>query len=173
MQQNETTPCWACGGPTAPTSAYAPFEYLACARCGLAFRPFQPTAEVHAEYTSGRYAERYDELFMGADQLPQRRRESRRRLEFAGEGLPGRRVFDVGAGGGIFVAVAREAGWDADGVEPDPGFVEHARRVSGVELRQGTLEDLALDPHSIDLATLWHVLEHLVDPADELRRLRG
>ena len=98
----------------------------------------------------------------------------RRRLAFlarAGARPPGR-LLDVGAGRGRFVAQAREAGWEAHGIEPSLRGVQGARAL-GVELQQADVEDAGVAPRSLDAVSLWHVLEHLDDPGGTLERIAG
>lgn len=73
---------------------------------------------------------------------------------------------------GLFLDVAGKAGWNAVGFEPSRWAVEEGRERFGVDLREGTLEQLAEPPGSFDAVTMLDVLEHLVDPLDALRRLR-
>ena len=98
----------------------------------------------------------------------------RRRLTFlarAGARPPGR-LLDVGAGRGRFVAQARAAGWDADGIEPSLRGVAGAR-ARGVELQQAGIDEAVVAAGSLDAAALWHVLEHLDDPGAALDRIAG
>lgn len=81
----------------------------------------------------------------------------------------GRRLLDVGAYIGVFVEVARKAGWQARGVEPSHWAVQVARK-SGVPLDLGTLETLDAPDGSFDVVTMWDVIEHVTDPAGELGR---
>ncbi|HEU4979501.1 MAG TPA: methyltransferase domain-containing protein, partial [Solirubrobacteraceae bacterium] len=46
-----------------------------------------------------------------------------------------------------------------------------AERAYGVTLQRAGIEDAAVAPGSLDAVTLWHVLEHLDDPAAALARL--
>jgi SAM-dependent methyltransferase len=77
---------------------------------------------------------------------------------------PPARLLDAGAGRGRFVAAARTAGYDAFGIEPStrgaPGYVERA-----------DIEHARIEPGSLDVVTLWHVLEHLDDPGAALDRI--
>src|SRR5205823_5071503 len=73
---------------------------------------------------------------------------------------------------GLFLDVARESGWEARGYEPSRWAVELGRERFGVDLRQGTLEELDEPPRSADAVVLLDVLEHLVDPLAALRRIR-
>lgn len=82
---------------------------------------------------------------------------------------PGR-LLDVGSHLGVFVEVARERGWAAEGVELSRWAVEIARG-RGVPVTQGTLEDLTAEEDSFDVVTLWDVIEHLSDPLAEIRKV--
>jgi SAM-dependent methyltransferase len=81
---------------------------------------------------------------------------------------PGR-LLDVGAGDGAFVARMRAEGWEAEGVEPDPGAVERARIEHGVSLRVGTIDDVPAGER-FDAVTLNNVIEHTLDPIAVLRQ---
>ncbi|MEA2639188.1 MAG: hypothetical protein QOF51_582 [Chloroflexota bacterium] len=81
--------------------------------------------------------------------------------------VPGR-LLDVGSHLGVFVEVAREGGWDAEGVEPSRWAANVARNRS-LPVWCGTIGDLpAREPY--DVITMWDVIEHFTDPAGELRR---
>lgn len=79
-------------------------------------------------------------------------------------------LLDIGCGTGDFLAAAKQQGWQIKGVEPN----EKAQRIArekGVELALHTQD---LPNQSVDVITLWHVLEHVPDvPAQiaELKRL--
>ena len=76
------------------------------------------------------------------------------------------RLLDVGCGNGGFLLRARQAGWKAMGVEPDPMAARVARQVSGVEVLE-TIE--SVDRECFDFVTLSHVIEHVHRPLDLLR----
>jgi SAM-dependent methyltransferase len=98
-------------------------------------------------------------------------RFDRRRLGFV-ETLasPPARLLDVGAGRGRFVAAARAAGYDALGIEPTRRGTAAAEQI-GAPLRRTTLEEADVPAGSLDVVTLWHVLEHVADPGLALRRI--
>ena len=83
----------------------------------------------------------------------------------------GRRLLDVGAYIGVFVQVAREAGWEAVGLEPSTWAVQQAGQ-AGLPVVQGTLADCDFPSGSFDVITLWDVIEHFGDPAGELAHVR-
>ena len=84
----------------------------------------------------------------------------------------GDRLFEVGSNVGLFLDVARSAGWKASGIEPSAWAVEEGASRFDVDLRQGTVESLEIDEGSVDAMVMLDVLEHLVDPLAALRRLR-
>jgi SAM-dependent methyltransferase len=85
---------------------------------------------------------------------------------------PGGRLLDVGCGSGAFLAQMAALGWRTEGIDPDPEAVAGARE-AGLCVTQGTLDDLDPGEHAgaFDAVTLSHVIEHLHDPAGDLRRL--
>jgi 2-polyprenyl-3-methyl-5-hydroxy-6-metoxy-1,4-benzoquinol methylase len=87
--------------------------------------------------------------------------------------LSGKRLLEIGSNVGLFLDVAREHGWDASGVEPSRWAVEQGVSRFGVNLKQGTVEDLNAQPNLADVVVMLDVLEHLSDPLTALRRLQG
>ena len=81
--------------------------------------------------------------------------------------MPGR-VLDVGAGAGHFVQAVRELGLQAEGVEPSAAGRQAARRMYGLDL----LAEMPDRPHSYDLVSLVHALEHMPDPLARLAGMR-
>ena len=82
---------------------------------------------------------------------------------------PSGRLLDVGCHTGIFLDVARRAGWATTGVEPSRWSAERAR-ARGLQVFDGTLADAGLAESSFDVITMWDVIEHLAEPVEELKR---
>jgi len=82
---------------------------------------------------------------------------------------PGR-LLDVGSATGEFLAAARERGWDTHGVELSPHAAAVARQ-RGLEVTVGTLADAQFPAASFDVVSMLDVIEHLVDPLEELREV--
>jgi 2-polyprenyl-3-methyl-5-hydroxy-6-metoxy-1,4-benzoquinol methylase len=139
---------------------------LRCERCASAVTDAPVPAEAH---DTGAYATHQPRLRRTASPLLDR--FDRRRLRLLG--APGPRLLDVGAGRGRFVAAARAAGFAAEGIEPSARGVRAAREQYGVQLRADDIATALVEPGALDAITLWHVLEHLDDPAPALARLAG
>jgi SAM-dependent methyltransferase len=84
---------------------------------------------------------------------------------------PPARLLDAGAGRGRFVAAAQAAGYEATGIEPSERGADAAAGL-GAAVRRASIEEAEIEPASLDVVTLWHVLEHLDDPGSALSHVR-
>lgn len=80
-------------------------------------------------------------------------------------------VLDAGAGGGELLYLLEKKGCKAQGIEPNEGYANYAIDQYGVDIHIGFFEDAAFDPVAFDSILLFHVLEHLENPVQEIRRL--
>ena len=87
--------------------------------------------------------------------------------------LPGarRRLLDVGAHAGRFIATALRAGWTAEGLELNPKTGAYAAAVTGAAVHQGNVHTFDADGR-YDAVTLTDVLEHIPEPRSVLSRVR-
>ncbi|HST39310.1 MAG TPA: class I SAM-dependent methyltransferase [Conexibacter sp.] len=164
--------CRICGAPTHPSALLAPLPFRDCERCGFTFREDRGDEAVHEIYESGAYTEVRAFEYSDPRTLEARRRDARVRLGFVAEHAEGGRLLDVGAAGGAFVEQALARGYAAEGVEPTPEFAAFARDTLGVPVRATTVEQAGLADASLDVVTIWHVLEHVPDPVAVLELLR-
>ncbi|WP_394758898.1 class I SAM-dependent methyltransferase [Flavobacterium sp.] len=77
-------------------------------------------------------------------------------------------LLDIGAGTGDFLAIAKKAGWQTTGIEPN----EKAKAIAiskGVSFAEN-LE--SIESHSFDVITMWHVLEHVPDLENQIKELK-
>lgn len=142
-------------------------DILECARCGLlSSRPtITPQAIIEG------YADVIDEEYLAEES--ERRELFGWMIDRVGHfTVGGKRLFEIGANVGLFLSVASERGWDVAGIEPSSWAVAQGRDRFGVDLRQGTVEQLDLDPGTIDVLAMFDVLEHLSDPMAALHHLR-
>jgi 2-polyprenyl-3-methyl-5-hydroxy-6-metoxy-1,4-benzoquinol methylase len=76
---------------------------------------------------------------------------------------PGASLLDVGAASGIFLSLARGAGFRVTGIEPSASLVADAERLYGLKLFRGTVEQFPAG-ETFGVITLLDVLEHVIDP---------
>jgi 2-polyprenyl-3-methyl-5-hydroxy-6-metoxy-1,4-benzoquinol methylase len=88
-------------------------------------------------------------------------------LEFK---LPPAKVLEIGCAHGGFVAMLRQAGFDATGLELSPSIVRFATDTFRVPVLTGPIEDQNIPRHSLDAVVMMDVLEHLADPVSTLGR---
>ena len=78
-------------------------------------------------------------------------------------------LLDIGAGTGEFLKLAKDNGWNVDGVEPN----EKARTLAD-EKKIILKSDLdGFSGEQFDVVTLWHVLEHLPDLEEAIQKIEG
>jgi len=82
------------------------------------------------------------------------------------------RVLEIGSGYGDLLVYLRSRGCHVQGVDLDPRAAA-AGAALGVAIHTGTVETLAAESESFDIAVLCHSLEHLPDPAMTLRTIHG
>ena len=81
-------------------------------------------------------------------------------------------TLDAGASSGEFVYLMQTLGHKAEGIEPHIGYALHAKSNLGLNVANCTFSEFPKRPGAFQLVTLFHVLEHLEFPVDDLRRLR-
>jgi 2-polyprenyl-3-methyl-5-hydroxy-6-metoxy-1,4-benzoquinol methylase len=167
--------CPACGGrlerwrsvPAAePGLSGSRYGLARCVACGSAVTLGEAPAEVHETGAYGPGAPR-----LSRPALPLLRAFDRQRLALLRPlGSPGATLLDVGAGRGRFVASARAAGYDARGIEPSERGASAARKL-GVPIERVEIGQAQVAQDSVELVTVWHVLEHLEQPRAALERI--
>ncbi len=76
---------------------------------------------------------------------------------------PDSTLLDIGAASGIFLNEALHSGYDVTGLEPSEFLVKEAKRLYGLDILQGTIEDLD-ENLSFSTVTCLDIIEHLVEP---------
>jgi len=167
-----TVLCW-CG-----SSDHEIFSdhYLRCLACGTVHlrSPLPRDISVVGEDESGLYGKQYWFQHQSSDLgLPEI--VSRSRTDLPERDLywlrtlmkyktPGAKILEIGCAHGGFVALARQAGYDAVGLELSPAIVEYARRTFQAPVLCGPIERHSIAPGSLDAIAAMDVLEHFPDP---------
>jgi len=165
--------CPLCGGRS---SRWLVKNALPLERCASCDNRFLPPAEIPAdleslytaEYFTGGVATGYPTYQQDAPMLARNFAERIRRI---GRWRAPGRILDVGAAYGYFVKAAREAGWQASGIELAPEVAREAERLAGAPVIAGDFLRAPLDP-GYDVITMFDVIEHVRDPLAWLTRAR-
>jgi len=171
--------CVLCGSPEAKlvlTSrdrlfgiARGTYSLVECEVCGLLRLSPRPTPD----QVSGFYAPGY--WFAAGTSTAGRLEEFYRRtvlidhVRFAERAARGfaapRKILDVGSSSGLFLRMMKERGFDCLGLDFSADAARVAWDNNGVRVLTGDLTSAQIEPGSCALITMYHVVEHLLDPA--------
>lgn len=173
-------PCPACGGAARrrlmTVRTRSEYNVIRC-RCGFVFTVPRPTpAELDEFYSSDYFINKQETNFgyagyeMGELNSLQMWAELNRYAPT--DLIRPRAVLDVGCATGGFLYGAKQAGWACTGVELAPDAVRRATEHFGLEVYRDDIFCPRLAPGTFGLVTMWHVLEHLIDPRAAVERCR-
>ncbi len=134
---------------------------VACGNCGLAYIPKGEVTERLLDLYSGVVDETYLKYQDG------RRKTFRSVYRKIAPFLPKEKgkLLEVGCYCGLYLEIARDEGWEVQGVEPSLWAAQYCRDEMGLPVHRGTLDDCPdLKKGTFDVAVMWDVLEHLEDP---------
>lgn len=146
------------------------YRWLRCDDCALVrLDPF-PSAELLAlAYPATYHA--YVEPRSGLARSLAARARAAAAARIAHRLVPGAAVLDVGCGNGALLAeIGKHGSYRLLGVEYSAPAAA-AARTRGIEVWQGEITDAPFPPASVDLVSLQHVLEHMLDPVAALKRI--
>jgi 2-polyprenyl-3-methyl-5-hydroxy-6-metoxy-1,4-benzoquinol methylase len=169
LTNRETMACPLCSIEPEPFATdYQGFRLARCPGCGLEFQNPRPILPDLAERVYG--ANYGTDSHRGVPLTTQKRARFLHQLDLF-EKLNGRRgaILDVGCGGGEFLRMAIEQGWEAAGsdIHLSEGAVS-----SGARLWPGRLSQIDVGAERFDVVRFNHVLEHTGDPLTEILRAR-
>ncbi|MFN3323799.1 MAG: class I SAM-dependent methyltransferase [Bryobacteraceae bacterium] len=149
-----------------------PLTNVRCLCCGLVRVQPLPTLEQLRQF----YEAEYRATYKGSS-YPARRhvyRAARLALNRLRTVRPyltrGSFVLDVGSGLGAFLYVLEHFGYVPTGIELDPQASRSSEDLLGCSVISSPLWEVDFPRESFEAITMYHVLEHLPDPLDALRR---
>jgi 2-polyprenyl-3-methyl-5-hydroxy-6-metoxy-1,4-benzoquinol methylase len=140
-----------------------------CTSCGLVFAtPRASREEIWGRYNPSYFWDEYlpsHGVIDGRVDLQALDREHAGMLQMIGARVrPPARMLEVGTGAGLFLKAAERAGWTCAGVEVSSDAVDFAVTRLGLDVRQAAAEDSVHADASFDVAVMFEVIEHLLDP---------
>jgi 2-polyprenyl-3-methyl-5-hydroxy-6-metoxy-1,4-benzoquinol methylase len=135
------------------------FDYCRCPSCGLIL--LRPVPDRLADF----YPADYYAVPASVDQLARRAEPERYKIQTVQRFASGGRLLEIGPGYGGFAYLAKQAGFEVEGVEMDARCCRFLTGVLGVPAIQSSDVRAALGRvKPCDVIALWHVIEHLPDP---------
>jgi 2-polyprenyl-3-methyl-5-hydroxy-6-metoxy-1,4-benzoquinol methylase len=153
-------------------------KLLTCQNCRLVFYIPRPTSEeLAAFYDRQSYRQDYEKSIMaGKDFANNRYRELKKIITKYKPDVfskTERKFLDIGCGLGDLLELAIADGWQVTGTEISPKAAIQANKTLEGKVLIGDILSLDLPENSFDLITIYHVIEHLVDPIPTLEKIRA
>lgn len=144
------------------------FNIYQCNSCGFRFTIDAPDVEnISRYYHSENYISHSDTQKGIVNKLYHTVRNLmlKRKLRLIRSLTTGKDLLDIGCGTGYFPHFMQQNGYNASGMEIEPGARKFAADNFG--LKVSSPDELLNEKHTaqFDVITLWHVLEHLYEPA--------
>lgn len=149
-----------------------PLNIIHCSQCGLIQQSDIPSDEELKIYYSHNYRQDYKSTYSPKPKYVYRAGlTALNRIKFLEShiDLSHQALIDIGAGGGEFVYMVKKRGVNAKGIEPNIGYSEFSKEQYGVDVQTAMLSEI--EDSSADVLTMFHVLEHMANPQDVMRKL--
>jgi 2-polyprenyl-3-methyl-5-hydroxy-6-metoxy-1,4-benzoquinol methylase len=141
------------------------FELEQCVSCGFVLTQDVPDEiAIGPYYQSNNYISHSDTQKGVINKMYHRVRNitlrSKRNLVEKESGIKRGTLLDIGCGTGAFLNEMQQAGWKVGGLEPDSGARKMAEDLYGIQALPSH-ELFSVIPQSVDVISMWHVLEHV------------
>ncbi len=151
------------------------FELQECAGCGFVFTSPRPqNSDLGAFYESDEYISHSNTKKGLISRLYQsvRNRTLKQKLQIINSRQAHGSLLDIGCGTGEFLNVVQQNGWKVRGIEPGDKARQAAEENYKLDVRpEEALKQIATE--SMDVITMWHVLEHVPDLKGRLEELNS
>jgi 2-polyprenyl-3-methyl-5-hydroxy-6-metoxy-1,4-benzoquinol methylase len=167
--------CPNCGSEDCKTKlTEGDFNIVKCSGCGLVYLQNIPEEnEIYEDYYEIKFCK--DDYSMNSkyDYLAEICAINQQRLCFLKKFKKEGKLLDVGCGSGLFMKTASDKNYDVYGIDVSNKALSFARDEFKLNVQQRNLNDLIKENRKFDIITLWHVLEHFMNPIDELKKVRA
>jgi 2-polyprenyl-3-methyl-5-hydroxy-6-metoxy-1,4-benzoquinol methylase len=180
-EDTEAVTCCVCHREGRPVYDLDPFGVVRCARCSIVFvSPRLNPNALQRLYDDVGYFEGEGSVYGESGRLRPalllQRQWISGRLALAERELRrparGARLLEIGCAYGLFLDAARDRGYDVTGVELSASAANRARQGRGLTVHSSQLDDAPLNG-PFDVVCAWDTLEHVPDPVEFWRTIRG
>jgi len=153
-----------------------PLVYFICENCGLVYQSTETSQVINPDF----YAETYRKIYQDNPNptkkdlwVQEQRANHLVDLVHSHCITPPKSYLDIGASTGTLLLKFKQAfGCKVTGVEPGSAYRSFAEK-NGLSMLTSIDELIPVRPNRFDLISLVHVLEHLPDPIDTLKRIKA
>lgn len=147
---------------------------VSCQRCSLVYvNPILKPEICENIYRSTEYADIVKKLGEESHDYRKERFGYERMVNierYTPQNLP-KKLLEIGCSTGFMLEAARERGWESVGVELNPSAVRFGRE-RGINIIDRPLEEIDFGVKKFSAIAMYDVIEHLVDPAETLEKVR-
>lgn len=152
------------------------FLIVRCRSCGLTFLLNPPDESViyedyyQIEFKGDDYNK--DSRFQHLKEIFEINKQRTSLLKILSQRFNDLNILDIGCGSGLFLKSCKDAGFNCEGVDVSRTAIEFAKTEYGLNVSNKSVDDLINENKKYSLITLWHVLEHFINPAEELKKIK-
>jgi ubiquinone/menaquinone biosynthesis C-methylase UbiE len=150
------------------------FHIVQCDECSFRFTNPRPSAEeIGGYYKAEAYVSHTDSKkgFINSIYHKVRKKTLKQKLKLVTSFAKEQNLLDIGCGTGAFLNECKTNNWKTLGLEPDPDARQMAISNYGLDARP--IEELSTLPeNSVDVITMWHVLEHVLYLQDDAKQFK-
>jgi len=152
-----------------------PHRTVLCRACGLSRTSPRLVESAYTDFYTNYYRAIYERPGDSPEGVMERQQtNARRRFKLMALHLPTRpaTVLEIGCGAGWNLRPFQEAGSEVTGYDYDQEYLA-AGRMRSLTLHHGGIAEALATGKTYDLVILSHVVEHFLEPAQEVLRVRG
>jgi len=139
-----------------------------CTQCGLVRTHIDSTLSSSKYYPPKYYGQKGRRFLTAIEKVIYFSRTMRGREIHRLFGKPGV-ILDIGCGRGIMLGYLKKIGWKVMGTEIDSGLVNISKHRGLTVYKNNDITKLPIPLKSVDVITLFHVLEHIPDPVATIK----
>ena len=172
----EWVSCYLCGSrQSSPFLKAAGFRYVQCADCDLVYvNPRLRADLIDMFYKSDAYNFMFENMLMKSVDYRLEVVAQKKFTAVSGffpDASP--QLLDIGCGIGDFAHLAECSGWSVEAIEFSPMAASFARERFALTVHEKPLEECSFAEGQFEIATMWGVLEHLLEPRRLLGQIRN
>lgn len=149
------------------------FRIVKCKKCGFVYLNNIPDeSEIYEDYYEAKVNKDDYTKFSSIPHLADIYAINEQRLYYVRKYKLKGSILDIGCGTGLFLNTAMHYGFDVYGIDVSQAAVNNAKEEFGIDADKKLISQLDPEHMQFDVITMWHVLEHLIDPVSELLKVR-